>query len=69
MPNDGATFGDVQKNYAAEELPTLAKSSARMYQSDIKHLLGEFGVALLSKVTPMHKIIDVQLIVIQKKTK
>jgi integrase len=53
-PYAGATFGDVQKKYAVDELPKLAKSSARMYQSDIKHLMDEFGEAPLSKIKPMH---------------
>jgi integrase len=53
-PSAGATFSDVQKKYAADELPKLAKSSARMYQSDIKHLLDAFSEAPLSKIKPMH---------------
>jgi integrase len=51
---DGATFGDVHKKYIVEALPKLAASSARMFQSDIKHLLTSFSEAPLSKIKPMH---------------
>ncbi|NHZ81858.1 tyrosine-type recombinase/integrase [Massilia sp. CCM 8695] len=53
-PSAGATFGDVQKRYLTDALPKLAASSAKMYRSDIKHLMASFGEAPLSKIKPMH---------------
>lgn len=51
---DATTFNDVYKKYLVEALPKLAPSSARMFQSDIKHLLEAFATAPLSKIKPMH---------------
>ena len=49
-----ATFSDVQKRYLVEIVPKLATSSARMYRSDIKHLLAAFSEAPLAQIKPMH---------------
>ena len=53
-PTAGATFSDVQKRYLVEAVPKLAVSSARMYRSDIKHLLAAFHEAPLDQIKPMH---------------
>lgn len=53
-PSAGATFADVEKRYLVDALPKLADSSAKMYRSDIKHLLSTFGEAPLSQIKPMH---------------
>jgi integrase len=53
-PSAGATFFDVYKRYLVDALPELATSSARMYRSDIKHLLETFGQAPLSQIKPVH---------------
>lgn len=53
-PTTGATFSDVQKRYLVEVVPKLADSSARMYRSDIKHLLAAFSEAPLTQIKPMH---------------
>lgn len=53
-PRTGATFSDVQKRYLVEVVPKLAASSARMYRSDIKHLLAAFSDAPLAQIKPMH---------------
>lgn len=53
-PTAGATFSDVQKRYSVEAVPKLAVSSARMYRSDIKHLLASFHEAPLDQIKPMH---------------
>ena len=50
----GATFSDVYKRYLVEALPKLAASSARMWRSDIKHLLELFADAPLSQIKPLH---------------
>lgn len=49
-----ATFADVEKRYLVEAVPKLAESSAKMYRSDIKHLLHAFKDASLSQIKPMH---------------
>lgn len=49
-----ATFADVEKRYLVEAVPKLAASSARMYRSDIKHLLAAFSDAPLAQIKPMH---------------
>ncbi|MGX9785871.1 tyrosine-type recombinase/integrase [Janthinobacterium lividum] len=53
-PTAGATFSDVQVRYLVEAVPKLAASSARMYRSDIKHLLAAFSEAPLAQIKPMH---------------
>lgn len=53
-PTAGATFGDVQKRYLVDALPKLAASSARMFRSDIKHLMASFADAPLSQIKPVH---------------
>lgn len=53
-PSAGATFADVEKRYLVDALPKLAASSAKMYRSDIKHLLASFADAPLSQIKPMH---------------
>jgi integrase len=53
-PTAGATFADLEKRYLVDVVPKLATSSARMYRSDIKHLLGSFAEAPLSQIRPMH---------------
>lgn len=50
----GATFADLQRRYLVDAVPKLAASSARMYRSDIKHLLESFADAPLSQIKPMH---------------
>ena len=50
----GTTFADVQRHYLVDAVPKLASSSARMYRSDIKHLLEAFTEAPLSQIKPMH---------------
>jgi len=54
VPSAGATFSDVQKRYLVDEVPKLAANTARMYKSDIKHLLTSFAAAPLSQIKPMH---------------
>lgn len=53
-PIAGATFADLEKRYLVAAVPKLAPSSARMYRSDVKHLIQAFGDALLSQIKPMH---------------
>lgn len=53
-PTAGATFVDLEKRYLTDVVPKLATSSARMYRSDIKHLLESFAKAPLSQIRPMH---------------
>jgi len=53
-PTAGATFADLEKRYLIDVIPKLAASSARMYRSDIKHLLESFSNAPLSQIKPMH---------------
>lgn len=53
-PSAGATFADVEKRYLVEAVPKLAANTARMYRSDIKHLLASFAEAPLSQIKPMH---------------
>jgi len=50
----GATFSDVYKRYLVDALPKLAASSARMWRSDIKHLLESFADAPLGQIKPLH---------------
>lgn len=45
---------DLEKRYLVDVVPKLATSSARMYKSDIKHLLKSFADAPLSQIKPMH---------------
>mgnify|MGYP000008658490 CR=1 FL=1 len=49
-----ATFSDVERRYLVEAVPKLAASSARMYRSDIKHLLAAFSGAPLDQIKPIH---------------
>lgn len=51
-PPAGATFADVQKKYLTDALPKLASSTARMYKSDIKHLMAAFEAAPLDQIRP-----------------
>lgn len=53
-PTAGATFADLEKRYLVDAVPKLATNSARMYRSDIKHLLASFKDAPLSQIRPMH---------------
>jgi len=53
-PNAGATFADLEKRYLVEAVPKLAASSARMYRSDVKHLLEAFGAAPLNQIKPVN---------------
>jgi integrase len=50
----GATFTDVYKRYLVDSLPKLAASSAKMWRSDIKHLLESFRDAPLSQIKPVN---------------
>jgi integrase len=50
----GATFTDVYKRYLVDSLPKLAASSAKMWRSDIKHLLESFADAPLSQIKPVN---------------
>lgn len=50
----GATFTDVYKRYLVDALPKLAASSAKMWRSDIKHLLAAFNDAPLSQIRPVN---------------
>ena len=53
-PVDGATFEDVIKKYQLEEVPKLAMNTARMFRSDVKHLVKFFATAPLDEIRPMH---------------
>lgn len=53
-PTAGATFADLQQRYLVDAVPKLAANSARMYRSDIKHLMESFSEAPLSQIKPMH---------------
>lgn len=53
-PIAGPTFNDVYKRYLVEALPKLAASSAKMWRSDIKHLLESFRDAPLSQIKPVN---------------
>jgi integrase len=53
-PPCGATFADVQKKYLSDAVPKLARSTARMYASDIKHLMASFQDAPLDQIKPMN---------------
>jgi integrase len=53
-PTAGATFADLQQRYLVDAVPKLAANSARMYRSDIKHLMESFSTAPLSQIKPMH---------------
>lgn len=48
------TFADLEERYATTALSKLATSTARMYRSDIKHLLAAFSEAPLAQIKPMH---------------
>jgi integrase len=50
----GTTFSDVYKRYLVDALPKLAASSAKMWRSDIKHLLESFADAPLSQIKPVN---------------
>lgn len=54
VPHSGATFSDLQKKYLTDALPKLAESTARMYKSDIKHLMAAFEEAPLDQIKPMN---------------
>lgn len=54
VPQQGATFADVQRKYLTEAVPKLATSTARMYRSDIKHLMTSFEEAPLDQIKPMN---------------
>jgi hypothetical protein len=51
---DGATFSDVYRRYLVDALPKLAPNSAKMWKSDIKHLLESFREAPLSQIKPVN---------------
>lgn len=53
-PSRVTTFGDVEEKYVASALSKLASSTARMYRSDVKHLLAAFKDAPLGQIKPMH---------------
>jgi integrase len=53
-PGTGASFADLQQRYLVEAVPKLAVNSARMYRSDIKHLMASFSAAPLDQIKPMH---------------
>jgi hypothetical protein len=53
-PHCTATFADVQKKYVTDAVPKLATSTARMYASDIKHLMASFQDAPLDQIKPMN---------------
>lgn len=53
-PHRCATFADVQKKYMTDAVPKLASSTARMYASDIKHLMASFQDAPLDQIKPMN---------------
>lgn len=53
-PARGAQFSDVEKRYLAEVVPKLAKNTAKIYRSDIRHLLETFGEAPLDQIKPMN---------------
>jgi integrase len=53
-PKTGATFADVNRRYIVDAVPKLASSTAKIYRSDIKHLLESFQDAPLSQIKPMH---------------
>nr|WP_267876656.1 tyrosine-type recombinase/integrase [Massilia genomosp. 1] len=53
-PVAGAMFRDVAQRYLVDSLPKLAASSARMYQSDVKHLHEVFCDMQLTAIKPMH---------------
>lgn len=53
-PQWGATFSDAQNKYMTDAVPKLANSTARMYASDIKHLLASFQDAPLDQIKPMN---------------
>ena len=53
-PSAGATFTDLQQRYLVDAVPKLATNSARMYRSDIKHLMESFSEAPLDQIKPMH---------------
>ena len=53
-PIAGPTFNDVYKRYLVDALPKLAASSAKMWRSDIKHLLESFRDAPLSQIKPVN---------------
>ncbi|WP_229218177.1 tyrosine-type recombinase/integrase [Rugamonas apoptosis] len=53
-PCHAVTFSDVEKRYQAEVVPKLAKNTAKIYRSDIRHLLETFKDAPLDQVKPMN---------------
>jgi site-specific recombinase XerD len=53
-PGTGATFAHLQQRYLVDAVPKLAANSARMYRSDIKHLMASFSDAPLDQIKPMH---------------
>lgn len=53
-PISGPTFNDVYKRYLVDVLPKLAASSAKMWRSDIKHMLESFTEAPLTQIKPMN---------------
>lgn len=54
VPDRATTFGDLEEKYVKSALPKLAASTARMYRSDVKHLLASFRDAPLGQIKPMH---------------
>jgi integrase len=54
LPLCATTFEDLERKYSTSALPKLAASTARMYRSDIKHLLAAFKEAPLGQIKPMH---------------
>lgn len=54
VPRHGVTFSDVEKRYLAEVVPKLAKNTAKIYRSDIRHLFEAFKDAPLDQIKPMN---------------
>jgi integrase len=53
-PVRGTLFSDVEKRYLVEVVPKLAKNTAKIYRSDIRHLIETFKDAPLDQIKPMN---------------
>lgn len=53
-PRHCVKFSDVEKKYLIEVVPRLAKSTAKIYRSDIKQLLEAFKDAPLDQIKPVN---------------
>ncbi|MFZ6780410.1 tyrosine-type recombinase/integrase [Undibacterium sp. Ji83W] len=53
-PRHSVTFFDVEKRYLAEVIPKLSKNTAKIYRSDIRHLLNTFKDAPFDQIKPMN---------------